>query len=499
MNPMKTRKIARVLAVLIVVAMLLTSFSYLTVLWGGAEGQVVHGAESSAVVTDPADENYTQSQLAFLQKLISYIETNYKDKVNVEDLIHGAYNGVLESLDDPYSVYYVTEEDGKNFTQLVSGEYEGIGVKLGDDAKGVLVTAVVPNSPAEAAGLKAGDIITEVDGQALKGMTAKQGVTYIRGEKGSTASITVDRNGATLKFSVIRDSVNTDSVATKMLDGKIGYINITSFDNDSHLEFALAKAKLEDEGAASLIIDLRDNGGGLIATALNIAEQLMPAGPIVNYSAQGEDLGSEQASGKNKLDKPLVVLVNENTASASEILAGALQDSKTGVLVGNKTYGKGVAQQVINMKNGGSVKLSQFYFLTPDKHMIDHVGITPNHIVYNGDRENGPKLLESFQSFAPMKEQTVALAGQTGLNVYGAQQRLGMLEYAVDINGTMDQKTVAAVTRFQADQGLYAYGGLDMATVKALEKSATEYVYAGVYGTEDNQLNKAIELLTTKK
>lgn len=500
MNPMKTRKAAKVLAILIVVAMLLTSFSYLTVLWGAAPSGAVYGAETkNSIITDPNEEGYAQSQLEFLQKVISYIASNYKDEVSADDLIHGAYAGVFEALKDPYSIYYVTEEQGTQFTQNVSGEFYGIGVKLSDDPKGCLITDVVPDTPADEAGLRAGDIITAVNGMSLAGISSKEGVGYIRGEKGSEATFTIDRSGVILTMIIVRDTVRTQSVSEKLLDGNIGYIRIGSFDSDGFIEFALAKSKLLEEGATSFIVDLRDNGGGIIGTAVNIANQLMPKGPILHYESKGELIGSEEATGEGELGMPMIVLVNGGTASASEILAGALQDSKVAKLVGTTTYGKGVAQQVMNMKNGGSMKLSIFYFLTPDKHKIDHVGITPDYIVYNGDEAKGEDVLTKYQGFAPMTEQTKAGAGETGLNVYGAQQRLNMLGYDVSISATMDAATVSAVKKFQQEHDLYAYGGLDNATVRAIDTAATEYVYAHVYGDEDKQLAKAVELLTQTK
>ena len=262
----------------------------------------------------------------------------------------------------------------------------------------------------------------------------------MRGEAGTKVTLTVDRTGKTMSFTLTRAKVKNVSVFSKVLDDSTGYIQITSFDNDTNIEFKVALKVLEKQGIKSLIIDERNNPGGLVSTAMDIANQLMPKGPITHFMKQGEIVESYSADGSATFDLPLVLLVNEGSASASEILAGALQDSKTATLVGTTTYGKGVAQQVTDFSDGASMKLSMFYFLTPNKNKIDHIGITPDYTVQNTANANAEQLTEKYAGFAPMSEKVKPKAGSVGLNVYGAQQRLAMIGYIVKVSGTMDDR-----------------------------------------------------------
>jgi carboxyl-terminal processing protease len=255
--------------------------------------------------------------------------------------------------------------------------------------------------------------------------------------------------------------------------------------------------KLLAAGAKSFIVDVRNNPGGYVGGAVDIAEQLMPAGPIVHFQQQGEIVETYSANGTGNLDVPVVLLINEGSASASEILAAAWQDSGTAILVGMQTYGKGVAQQIIDTAGGGKAKLSMYYFLSPNKDAIDRVGVKPDYIVRNyteSDVSAAERLYDEYKGFAPMTEKSKPSLGDTGLNVFGAQQRLSLLGYGLKISGTMDGETAAAVKAFQAEQGLFPYGVLDYSTMNALDKAVLEYI-TGAADRKDLQLEKAIELL----
>ncbi|HML37377.1 MAG TPA: S41 family peptidase [Bacillota bacterium] len=488
MDPYKTRKIAKVIAIIIAVAMIITSFSFVILLPGlfGMEGSVVYAATAA----DDQDQ-----QMENLKQYIEYVQKNYKDDVSFDQLIDGAYGGVIDSLGDPYSVYYGSSEEGKDFVEAVTGEFSGVGVSIEDYNGTCRVVAPIPGTPAEKSGIKTGDIITRIDGTDISKKTLEEAASMMRGDEGTKITLTIDRNGQALSFTLTREKIKNVSVNYKMLDGQIGYIQITSFDNDSNDEFRLAKKALMDKGAKALILDLRNNPGGMVNTALDIADQLMPAGPITHFEQKGQIVESYSADGKSKLTIPMVLLVNEGSASASEILAGALQDSKTAAaLVGTTTFGKGVAQQVIDMEDGTTLKLSMFYFLTPDKHRIDHTGITPDYTVQNSSNADEQELAEKYATFAPMSEKVKPKAGDTGLNVYGAQQRLSMIGYSVKVSGTMDDATVEAVKEFQKENGLYPGGVLDYTTIGVLEKATVSYI-TGAKSGEDLQLDKAIEVV----
>ncbi len=487
MDPYKARKAAKVIAIIIAVAMIITSFSFVMMVPG------IFGMKGSVVYAGSGDE-YLDREMENLKQYMEYIRDNYKDSISYEQLIDGAFEGVVNSLEDPYSVYYGSSGDGEDFIDSVSGEFSGIGLSLENYNGLCRVVAPIPGTPAEKSGIKTGDIVTKVDNIDISSKTLDEAAAMMRGEAGTKVTITIDRNGQAHTFHLTREKIKTVSVTYKMLEDKIGYIQITSFDNDSNLEFRLAKKALINQGADSLIIDVRNNPGGLVNTALEIAKQLMPKGPITHFEQKGKIVESYYADGLSALKIPAVLLVNEGSASSSEILAGALQDSKTAILVGTVTFGKGIAQQITEAENGASTKLSMYYFLTPNKNRIDKVGISPDYIISESVNINADELAAKYAGFAPMSEKTKPKAGETGLNVFGAQQRLSMLGYTVSTSGTMDEETVAAIKKFQKENGLYPYGILDYSTKDTIDKVTIDFI-TGAKNKTDLQLNKAIELL----
>ena len=489
MNPYKARKIAKVIALIIAFAMIITSFSFVLMIPGlfGMEGSVVYAATTS-------EDEALDQQMENLKQYMEYIRDNYKDDINYSQMINGAFEGIINSLGDPYSIYYGASGAGENFVQSVTGEYSGIGLSVENYNGQCRVVAPISGTPAEKSGIKSGDIVTKVDGVDVTSKKLDQVVSLMRGDAGTKVTLTIDRSGQALSFTLTRENIKNVSVNYKMLDNNIGYIQITSFDNDSNVEFANAVSALEKLGVKSLIIDERNNPGGLVSTAVEIANQLMPKGPISHFEQKGTIVETYSADGSRTVNMPMVLLVNEGSASASEILAGALQDSKVATLVGTTTYGKGVAQQVTEFKNGASMKLSMYYFLTPNKNKIDHIGITPDYTIQNAVNVNAAELAEKYVAFAPMSEKVKSKAGSVGLNVFGAQQRLSLIGYTVNANGTMDEATVAAVKKFQKENGLYSCGILDYTTMSTLEKATVNYI-TEVKGAEDIQLKKAVELL----
>jgi len=489
LNPYKTRKIAKIIAIIIVAAMIITSFSFIVFipsLLGLEGGSVVYAASSN--------DEYLNTQTQKLKEYMEYIQQNYKDDVDYETLVNGAFEGIINSLGDPYSVYYGTAEEGSEFIESVSGEFSGIGVSVENFNGQCRVVAPVSGTPAERSGIKSGDIITKIDNIDITSKTLEEAVALMRGEAGTKVTVTINRNGQVLTFTLTREKIKNASVNYKMLENNIGYIQITSFDNDTNVEFRLALTALVNKGMDSLILDIRNNPGGYIATASDVANQLMPKGPIAYFEQKGKTVDSISADGSAQVDVPMVLLVNEGSASASEILAGALKDSKTATLVGTTTFGKGVAQQVVSVTSETSMKLSMFYFLTPNKSKIDHIGITPDYTVQNTTNVNEEELTKEYAGFAPMIEKVKPKAGDTGLNVYGAQQRLSMLGYTLDVTGTMDQATVAAVKKFQKENGLSPYSVLDYTTMRTIDNDVIAYI-TGTKDSKDLQLEKAIELL----
>jgi carboxyl-terminal processing protease len=486
MNPRTTKRIARIIAIITVAALVVTSATFLGSMYWGAS----YGASSDAY-----DEAYLNKRVEALKEYIQAVQWQYKDDVDYKTLIDGAYSGVIDILGDPYSIYYADQGEGDSFASDVSGVFFGVGLSLEEYDGKIRVMATLRDTPASRAGIMSGDVIKSIDGVSASGKTMNDLILLIRGEEGSHVKIVIERAGTEFTYDLVREAIHVDSIEGILLDGGIGYIRMESFDDDSDVEFGRVRAELIEAGASSLILDVRNNPGGLISTAVNLAEQLMPAGNVVYFRQKGKLVGLERVSGKNYTKMPTVMLINGGSASCSEILAGALKDSGAATLVGTDTYGKGVGQTIFDIGSGGALKLSTFYFETPDKHVVDHVGISPDYYVpMPPPAAAADEIIRLYASFAPMIEKTKPSLGDTGLNVYGSQQRLALLGYNINITGTVDEVTVESVKRFQTSFGGYSNGILDYGTMENLDKECVKLA-AGLIGDEDPQLEKAIELL----
>lgn len=489
MNQKFVKGFARVLAFILAIIMIVTSFMILP--FAGEVGSaryVVYGAE-----TDSASDVLDNEDLQRLAAYMKYIHENFKDKIDYDTLVDGAFNGVTEALDDRFSVYYPAPEDEKAFTSQVEGSFEGIGVSItmGTDGKCV-VDHPLSGSPAFEAGIKAGDIITFVDGVSTEGMSLDEISNRLRGEKGTTVKVTVLRETVKMDFNIVRDKINEECLSYEFIEDNIGYIRMTGFDSDAAFEFKLAKLALTNKGAEKIIFDLRGNPGGYVEQALDIADQILESGYISHFRTQGVITKSYEAKAIDKVYQSIVLLVDEDTASAAEILAAALKENDAATLVGTTTYGKGIAQQIVTIGGDKSAKVSTFYFLTPDKNVIQNEGIEPDIVVENMTAEELVNAQAAYAGFAPMSEKEKPGLGATGLNVYGAQQRLALIGYDVAVTGTMDEATFSAVKDFQKSQGLWAYGVLDYTTQSRLDEATVSY--ARGEAVTDNQLAKALEI-----
>lgn len=489
MNPYKARKIAKWIAIIIVIAMIVTSFSFIFFLPSmlGSDGYVVYADENKDLT-----EEELLTKISTLKEYMEYIKANYKDPVTLEMLMNGAFEGVTDSLGDPYSVYFPGVQESRDFNNFIEGQYSGIGVSVEMVEGKCKVVEVFGNSPAERAGVKSGDIITRIDDVSLQEKSLEQIVNLIKGKEGISVKLTVDRNKSILMFNITREVFNVSSVKYKLLENGVGYLQILQFDNDTDQEFKNAKEDLTAQGMSSMIIDVRDNPGGIMDTVVSVAGQIMPEGVVLHIKKLGKIENTITTKGTEERI-PTVLLINEQSASASEVLAGALQDSKAATLVGTTTFGKGVVQRVLDV-NDNLAKISVHYFITPNKRDIDKIGITPDYVVANYSGEIKMEMLKVYQGFAPMNEKSKPKKGDVGLNVFGAQQRLSLLGYSVDLNGIMDEKTVKAISAFQKQKGLNPYGVFDYTTKDTLDYEVLLLIY-GLQFTEDLQLQKAIELL----
>ena len=316
-----------------------------------------------------------------LQVLEDTIDRYYLESVDEQTLEKGVYDGLVEALGDPYSTYYSSEEL-KELQDKTEGIYYGIGAYVGIDADTSLprLTGIIEGTPAQESGLRAGDLLYKVDGEEVQGLELTQVVSKIKGEEGTSVHLTIIREGATdyLEVDVVRRKVESPTVNQKMLDGGIGYIQITEFDTVTLDQFTEALAVCRGSGMKGLILDLRGNPGGNLNTVCDIAREILPKGLIV-YTEDMDGKRSEYTcDGTKEMKEPLVVLVDSGSASASEILAGAVKDYGIGTLVGTTTFGKGIVQRIISLSDGSAVKLTVSNYYTPNGNNIHKIGIEPD-------------------------------------------------------------------------------------------------------------------------
>lgn len=339
----------------------------------------------------------TRQKVALLKQLI---DGKYMGTVEEEALEEGICKGYVSGLGDPYSAYY-DEEETKEFLESSEGEYTGIGAVMTQnmDSGIITITHVYNDSPAQKAGIKDNDILYKVGEKKVTGVDLNDVVAEIKGEKGTKVSLTVLRGEEQDEITVeaVRDIVEIETVETKMLDDNIGYLAVSEFDSVTYDQYKKGLKELESEGMEGLVIDLRGNPGGNLSTVCDILDLMLPEGLIVYTEDKNGEREEFRSDGKQEYTKPMAVLVNGNSASASEIFAGAIQDYGTGKIVGTTTYGKGVVQQIFDLKDGTCVKLTIAEYFTPKGRSINGKGITPDVEVeykYNKDHPEKDNQLE---------------------------------------------------------------------------------------------------------
>ena len=340
------------------------------------------GSGESVVVSSNTDSAITAHTIEKLELLEETIKDNfYLSEVTDEQLQDGIYKGMLESLNDPYSEYY-TAEELQDLTEQTQGIYYGIGayVSMDTDTNLPKISGVIEGSPAAGVDLRANDIIYEVNGESTAGKTLSESVSLIRGEEGTTVDLTIVRQGASdyLHITVERARVESPTVKYEMLDDDMAYIQIVEFDDVTIDQFTDALATVKGSGMKGLILDLRGNPGGSLDAVVRIARKLLPEGMIVYTEDKAGKRTEYTCDGSTPLEVPLVVLVDMNSASASEILAGAIQDHGVGTLVGTTTFGKGIVQQIMPFTDGSAIKITISAYYTPNGRNIHGTGIEPD-------------------------------------------------------------------------------------------------------------------------
>lgn len=315
--------------------------------------------------------------------LKEYIKKNYLREVDDETLNEGQLAGIFESLDDPYSAY-LTKEEFKDLTDQTSGSYGGIGVVV-SAGEGEYITVVSPilNTPGEKAGLETGDKIIKVDGIEYKATEMDQAVKNMKGDPNTTVVLSILKNDVEnnelVDIEIKRELIKIETIESDTIDD-LGYIRITSFDDNTHSDFKESLKELEEKNVKGLIVDLRSNPGGLLSSTVAIADEMLDKGTVVYTETRAGDKKYENSK-DGKTELPIVVLVNQGSASASEILAGALQDRDRAVIVGEQTFGKGVVQGIKSLPDGTGFKLTESEYFTPDGNSVQDKGITPDQVV----------------------------------------------------------------------------------------------------------------------
>ncbi|WP_432355700.1 S41 family peptidase [Sporosarcina sp. A2] len=414
------------------------------------------------------------------------IKKNYYEDIDTKVVLDGAINGMVDSLDDPYSDYLNTEET-EHLMENISSSFQGIGAEIQEADSYIKIVSPIKNSPAEKEGLLPNDLIQAVDGKSIQGMSSSEAVLLIRGEKGTTVTLTIKRGdkGEPFEVKIKRDDIPIETVYAEMLDGNIAHIRMTTFSEHTYDELLTALDDMEAKGMKGLVLDVRQNPGGVLDGALKISDLFVEKGKtVLQTQEKGKKPVLYPASGERKIDVPVALVIDDGSASASEILAGALKESSDIPLVGIKTFGKGTVQSPMDMKDGSNLKITTAKWLTPDGNWIHKKGIEPDVKVDYPTYAMLPFLDPSEK----MKE------GQVSTNTEAAKEMLKAVGYDPgEIGGLFDAAMTDAVKKLQTDLKLEADGVLTGDTTIGLMNKLREKIEK-----DDPQLLKAKEVVLKK-
>lgn len=422
----------------------------------------------------------TSVMLDKLKNLINIIQTYYYKDVNVSDLVDGAIKGMFGALDQ-HSTYF-TPNEYKEFTNDITGEFAGIGIYIEKKDDYIKVVSPIKGTPGDRAGILPGDLIIYADGKELKGMSTEQAAAIMKGEPGTKVRIGIQREGVAdiIYMDITRETIKINPVEYKILPDNIGFVKITQFNGNVMPNLTKAINEFKAKNVQGIIIDVRNNPGGLLDEVVKVCQQLIPKGPIVSidYKNQPKETYSSTLA---KAPFKIVMLVNEGSASASEIMAAAVKESGAGKLVGTKTYGKGTVQSVLALTDGSGMKITIAKYLTPKGFALDGVGIMPDFEVQNTS-------VDASKEFAPLTGQKSLKLKSVSLEVLGMQQRLNALGYKVGaLDGVFGKGTLTAVRTFQSDNKLKVDGSMDADDIKLLNSK-----FASLTSSKDAQLDRAI-------
>ncbi|WP_107728256.1 S41 family peptidase [Desmospora activa] len=470
----------RTVALLLVCAVLFSSLTTAAVIGDGGLLSQVTG--SGGQETQGLDRNMDK-----LREAYGLIQSQYIGEVKEQQLIDGAIRGMVESLDDPYSTY-MDKNMAKQFHTSLESSFQGIGAEVTMKNGRVTIVSPFKDSPAEKAGLRPEDQIHKVNGESLEGMDLNEAVEKIKGPKGSEAKLEVVRPGQSevVKVTVIRDEIPIETVRSELMDDKVGHIEISQFSEDTAEEFTKQLKKLEEDGMKGLIIDVRGNPGGLLPAVLEIGEQLIPNEKVIMMT---EDKSGNRVSYKSKLKEkkeyPIVILTDKGSASASEILAGALQEAGGYPVVGQTSFGKGTVQTAKDFQDGSNIKLTMAKWLTPEGNWINEKGIKPDVEV---------EMPDYYQATPPQSDQPLKrdMSDPQVRNLQLLLEGLGFRPGRTD--GYFNEQTETAVKAFQKTHKLSMTGEVDEKTALQLQDAFIEMMR-----DPENDLQLRVGVETVKK
>lgn len=435
------------------------------------------------------DIEVNEEDIGKIQQAYEMITERYVDEVDEAKLIEGAITGMLETLDDPYSVY-MDESTAQEFMESLDSSFEGIGAEVSMTDGRVTIVAPFRDSPAEDAGLRPNDQIIEIDGESIDGLSLYEAVLKIRGEKGTTVTLTIERPGVndSIELDVVRDEIPIETVHSDIVeeDGQsIGILELRSFAENTAEQFEEHLIELENNNIDGLIIDVRGNPGGLLQVVEEIGSLVIPGGePIVQIEDQEGERVRQLSSLDEEKEYPIVALTDEGSASASEILAAALKEAGGYDVVGNHTFGKGTVQQTLRMGDGSEIKLTLFRWLTSDGNDINEVGVEPTVEVDQPE----------FFYASPLDIDEPLSFDMSNEHIKNAQIMLeGLGEFDPGrADGYFDEETEEAVRGFQTQEELEVTGEINEETADRLQEKVIEAVQSRDY---DLQLERALELM----
>ncbi|HZG57097.1 S41 family peptidase [Paenibacillus sp.] len=424
-----------------------------------------------------------RSELSKLERAMDMIETGYLEPVDRTKLIDGAIDGMLKSLEDPYTTY-MNQEEAEAFYQSINASFEGIGATMEEIDGRIVVVAPIKGSPAEAAGVKPGDQVVKVGEKSLEGLKVHEAVLLIRGKKGTTAELTILRDGREIKLSIVRDTIPLQTVYAELREDGVGVIRIASFAEKTAAEFETEAKRLLAEGMKALVIDMRQNPGGVTDAAQAIAETLVEDGkPIVQFKRRGVPVDIVRSDFRDIgiAGLPVAAVIDGGSASAAEIVAGALQQSAGVPLVGEKTFGKGTAQLSQPFRDGSSMKMTVAEWLTPNGDSIQDRGLAPDHEVK----------LPPYAALPLVSDELVMKENEFSDDIRAVQTMLKSQGFDPGReDGFFDAKTADAVRRYQASKQLERTGVVTGETTRALIADVRETIRAN-----DTQLEAAAALV----